>query len=506
MSDFPAMQPDRYPGQYPQNPYDGVSVGVPGPIPLGGVQPQQPPAQPVPGQAPAGAPAPVDSRALLDQIIQMGNKQGAYDSTADFEKYLKLLQTAGTAKSPQELQAEQLTAQATYEHNTADYEKNNPLAPPSYLKSPEYSELKLPGVPENVQPHPNGIASLGAGIAGLFARRAAGRFGAEALSGAIQAAARENDARKQKYQFELQQSLLKHQEEVRRTDAQARIDASNNAMKNAFTVDQHTEQMKGAIEGMHANMLDAEAGSLKKFVEGNKEAEQAKAQASVLDQMIEAKQKQSKEALDRSAKAAEMLARLDEQKSIADERAKTAADAEAERVRHAKETEAQAKANAAEKAKQDQISEHDRLFRESMEQNRLREEHDYHQSELGVRIRGQDLETQRSENSSRGATMHHKTAEESMAETDVGKLKTRAEAAWKRYDASPNPQLKREAQSLDATYNKARQNYIDIYNRNDEANSYTDPATGRLKRKLPTAPGAATMRYNPATGQVEVIR
>src|ERR1700733_11366135 len=153
---------------------------------------------------------------LLNNLITTGLQHGAYDSSKDFEQYLQKLQEASQATSPLELQAQQLTEQAKAARGYADYSQANPVPPPQQFTAPDRVPLVLPGVPKNVQPSPNPIASLGAGIAGLFAPRAAGLFGAEALSGAITATNRLNAANAEKYKFDLEQSLLRHQDEVAR--------------------------------------------------------------------------------------------------------------------------------------------------------------------------------------------------------------------------------------------------------------------------------------------------
>jgi hypothetical protein len=294
--------------------------------------------------APTGAPG-TDARGMLSQIIQGGLKKGAYDSSADFTKYMGLLDAASKTTSPEELQAQQMLEQSKGLRAQADFEDANPSAPPKLNSAPQYGQLNLPEVPTNVQPHPNAIASLGAGIAGLFAPRAAGGFGAAALSGAIAAAGRETQARQQKYRFDLEQSLLKHQDDARRVDAQARVDSQNNALTNAYTAVQHSENMKKGVERLNASVIEGEAGNLRKFVEGNAPAERAKAQAGALREHIKDAENQSQVEMQRITRAAEMLSRLDEQ-DIINQRLNTEKAAERVRKQEEDKQKAQTAANS----------------------------------------------------------------------------------------------------------------------------------------------------------------
>lgn len=492
MSDFPAMQPSRYPGQYPRDPYDGVTVDgpVPDATPPPASVPFQSPWSALLGKIPPGAPpqqaAPqADAPNSLDfahSILAMVNKKalqdGSYDSTEDFNKLQQALLKASAAKSPYELQADNALLQATEENKLADYMKNNPLAPPEQYKAPDSVGLSLPGVPTNVQPHPNGIASLGAGIAGLFAPRAAGRFGAEALSGAIQAAQRENAARREKYQFELQQSLVKHQDAVREADAKARVEAQNTALKNTYSAEQHNDNLKTAVERMNAAVKSGEAGNLRKFIEGDKEAQQSKGQAQFLEQKIKTSSEQAKEALDRAARSAELQLKIDEQKQIAAQRAQERADVLAENVRKDKAAEQQRKDTEAENIRKDRAAERDRQDRIGMENARLSEERRYHDIEHGDRLRGQDLTYQEKQNSSRGSVMHHETPEEYAAKIDIKPHETEMNEARKALAAKPDSKpLQIAYRNAQIGYNRARQNYMDLSNKAREKDRPTSGAS-----------------------------
>jgi hypothetical protein len=502
MSDFPAIRPP----DYPQNPFSMIMGKIPPPA---GVAPQ-------PAQFPAE-----NSLDFAHSILAMVNKKalqdGSYDSTEDFNKLQQALLKASTAKSPYELQADNALLQATEENKLADWMKNNPLAPPEQYKAAESVPLSLPGVPTNVQPHPNGLASFGAGIAGLFAPRAAGRFGAEALSGAIQAAQRENAAKREKYQFDLQQSLVKHQDAVREADAKARVEAQNTALKNTYSAEQHNDNLKTAVERMNAAVKSGEAGNLRKFIEGNRPAEEAKAQAQFLEQKIKTSSEQAKEALDRAAKAAELQLKIQEQQDIATNREKDRLAAQAETDRKNREDERIRNENLLRQQKEDKERDRDRTFREGMENRRLGIESG-HLSETERHDRAME---DRAASSARGGTMYHKGPLEISAEKDMNYNATLAQKARAAADAvSPDndtakAQAERKALAAEARYNKSRENLINVtaQEHNDEdmrrgtdSKFFTDPTTGRLKRRLPTAPGTATMRYNPQTGQVEVIR
>lgn len=305
MSDFPAIQNQyRYPGQYPANPYDGVQVDPVVPPPVGTPAPSVPfynpwnsaPAYapptgvPLAGSSPAGAapdaqgaaPAsglPISARdTLKNLLIHLADKADGGEIKSIDDEMEKLNKAASDpAANPLNLQAQQMLTQAKQANSLADFMKNNPQAAPELQHAQNVPGLSLPGVPQYVQPTANPVASLGAGIAGLFAPRAAGAFGAAALQGAITATDKLNAAKRQEYQFQLQQSLVKHEDDVRRADAQARIDAQNAAVKNAYSAEEHADNLKQAVERSNASQLEGQAGNLKAFIAGSAPAEAAQA-------------------------------------------------------------------------------------------------------------------------------------------------------------------------------------------------------------------------------------
>lgn len=215
---------------------------------------------------------------LLSQKVKGGDVK-AID--AEIENLNKV---ASSGPSPLALQADNYLTQAKAATSLADFMKSNPIAPPELQQAQNVSPLSLPEVPQNVQPSANPVASLGAGIAGLFAPRSAGAFGAAALQGAITANDKLNAAKRQQYQFDLQQSLVKHEDDVRRADAQARIDAQNAAVKNAYSAEEHADNLKQAVERSNASQLEGQAGNLKAFIAGSGPADAAKAKLAQLEE------------------------------------------------------------------------------------------------------------------------------------------------------------------------------------------------------------------------------
>lgn len=313
MSDFPAIQNQyRYPGQYPANPYDGVQVDPTAPPPVGTPAPSvpfynpwnsaptyaPPTGVPIAGNSPVGAapdatqPPSIRSggKSALDLMNEitayLGDKIQGGDVKSLYTEIDRLNDVAAKGPSPLSLQVKDMLTQAKSANDLADFMKNNPQAVPELQHAQNVNPLQLPEVPQYVQPTANPVASLGAGIAGLFAPRAAGAFGAAALQGAITANDKLNAAKKQQYQLEFQQSLVKHEDDVRAADAQARIDAQNAAVKNAYSAEEHADNMKQAVLRADASQKEGSAGNLKDFITGSAAADAAKAQRDQLTERV----------------------------------------------------------------------------------------------------------------------------------------------------------------------------------------------------------------------------
>lgn len=247
---------------------------------------------------------------MNDLFVRLHDKVKGGDIKAIDDEIASLNKTASSGPSPLSLQMNNLLTQARSANSLADWLKNNPQAAPELQHAQNVSPLQLPEVPQNVQPTANPIASLGAGIAGLFAPRSAGAFGAAALQGAITATDKLNAAKRQQYQFDLQQSLLKHEDDVRRADAQARIEAQNAAVKNAYSADQHADNMKQAVLRSDASQKEGSAGNLKAFIEGSGPADAAKNRQAQLLQMRKEASAERVQAYKTTADVASSIAQL----------------------------------------------------------------------------------------------------------------------------------------------------------------------------------------------------
>lgn len=467
---FPPLDPGMTSNRGPQMPIDpGMTVGNGSPGLDPGMTPQFNPVSPAD---------------LLNKLLTTGLQHGAYDSSKDFEAYLQKLQEASQATSPLELQAQQLTEQAKAARGYADYSQANPLPPPQQFTSPERSPLQLPGVPQNAQPSPNPIASLGAGLAGLFAPAAAGMFGAEALSGAITATNRLNAANNEKYKFDLEQSLLKHQDDVAREDAQAKVKAQNTALTNAYTAEQHSANLEAAKARFEAAQLDGEAGNVKKFVEGNKPAELAKAQGEAIREKIDVLTKQSENEMNRITRAAELLVHNDELLSLERDRQDKA---EADRKEKAREFDSREKEN-------------EYYHRESIKAR----EKIAHDSDF-TRLQAAHI---RANESGRAGTMHHKNPEEESAWQDVQKTSREATHQWNRVTAPAtndpdidNPRKRyQDATEAQQAYENAKTAYKQV-NAADPSWNRVGPATVTGVKSLPGTKGGKHYSFDPATGQ-----
>lgn len=431
----------------------------------------------------------------LSAIVAQGADAGKFDSTQSLTKYMAALEEAAKkAPSVYELQAKNTLQESKAAGAMAEFEKANPLQSPQMLTAPQYAPLQLPGVPNDVQPRPNRIASLGAGIAGLFAPRAAGRFASEALSGAIAATDRENAARKQKYQLDLQQSLLKHTEAVRQSDAQAEIDAQNNKLTNAFSAEQHGEKLKSAFDTFNAAKLKGEAGNLELFAKGDVEAKALKLKADQLGLQLEAAEKDAKDKRDAAIRAAgslgqvaEHFATLQQHYEALDETKKKDAAAAADKAEQTKIRQA----NEARQERHDQEAEAIQRSRMSIEEKnsalRALEINNAHQD----RLRGQDLKGQ----SDRSSNMHHKGPLELSADEDMRVTGAIYEAARKAYVNNPEGTgLKEASQDAERRYNRARENATKVGDAAIAAEK-TDRKKGRVG--LPGMPSGGAVLSGP---------
>jgi len=382
-----------------------------------GVQPAQ---QVMPPPAGGGQSSPLSSLSSAQDYINEAVKDSLplarHSSSAQLLEYFDAAQKAANRISPEELKANELHEQYVSMNKLAEYEAAHPLPAPELATFREVGSLQLPEVPSDVKPHPNAIASFGAGIAGLFAPVAAGRFGASALAGAIDAAGRETAARKQKYQFDLQQSLLKHEEEVRRVDAEAQVESENNRVRNQFSVADHAQRLEASRDQYEAERIKGTAGDLRAYVLGNHDADVAAARAAALKEQIEILAKEAQGARDTLLRAGTLQASLDkEQRLAADAKAKM--DLE--------------KGKAAQTAKfqtatieQRKQAEADRIAMEAsrfaMEDAHFKTTTGLRQQEIGLahqdRIRGQDLSFAKG---TAGGLMHHQTPEEKDTENDL---------------------------------------------------------------------------------------
>jgi len=415
------------------------------------------------GSSPPVSPANVSPADLLNSLITTGLQHGAYDSSKDFEQYLQKLQQASQATSPLELQAQQLTEQAKAARGYADYSQANPLPPPTPFTAPDRAPLVLPGVPQNAQPSPNPIASLGAGIAGLFAPAAAGLFGAEALSGAITATNRLNAANNEKYKFDLEQSLLKHQDDVAREDAQAKVKAQNTALTNAYTAEQHSANLEAAKARFEAETLDGKAGALRPFIDGDRKAKLAEAKGKAIQEEIGAAQEEEKTRVQVLERAGSLVAQMESIKAREAKEARDSADrqdkAEADRKEKAREFDSREKEN-------------EYYHRESIKAR----EQIAHDSDF-TRIEAAHI---RANASGSRAGMHHKNPDEELAMSDVTKTRQESTMQWRHVDDLKKAGLDargayEDAQMAQQAYENAKTAYKQV-NAADPSWSQVGPA------------------------------
>lgn len=435
--------------------------------------------------------------ATMSAMVKDGADAGAFDDTDKMNAWLVAAQAAA-AKAPSvyELQAKQALTDSKASQALSDYERANPTPRPQLLTAQQYPQLQLPEVPTNVQPRPNGVASLGAGIAGLIAPQYAGRFASEALSGAIAATARENDLRKQQYQLNLQQSLLKHQDEIRQADAQAEVDAQNARANNTYTAAQHSDNLKAAVDSLNAAKLSGEAGNLSAYAQQDTAAKQLQIKADQLGTELKSAQQDAKDKRDAAIRASSVIT------GLADHMLTIQGRSDALKQQAAKQAQDQQNTEADRAQKQQQIDRqgaHDKAQEDIQRSHLSIEDKNSALRALEIQYTHQDRQDalkQKNSAEGRASVMHHETPEELSAKTDMEYLKGLAQAAMKTANANPqNDDLKRAGIAAQAEYNKARKNYQDIGNAARDADRHRLPG-------MPAAP-PAQYRFNPATGQVE---
>lgn len=503
----------------------GLST-IPSPLPALFANSGARPAAVDPNAAPAGVPVaapPVAGAGLPDSardvmknlMVYLAQKVKGGDVASIDATMADLNKVAATGPNPLTLQANNLLDQAKAANGIADFMKNNPQAPPELQTAQNVSPLSLPEVPQYVQPSANPVASIGAGIAGLFAPRAAGAFGAAALQGAITATDKLNAAKRAEYQQQFQQSLVQHEDDVRRADAQARIDAQNSALKNAYSAEQHTDNLKEAVERSNASQLSGQAGNLKAFIAGSGPADAAKAQI----QQLEEKRKQA---------SAEQIQAY---KTLADVSSSVSqTDIEDQRLQQSAAQFQQSQKAASDKAAQEmQRYDADRTSREKISGDRAAlDERLGNQTNATAMYRitmdhnDRVARLQQEDRLSGAPLKDPKTYETIAAQQTMDAAAQRLKDAQQQLNAPSinNPNFNPRKADDPAMTNKrqkevdyaqrqldiARQQFLDAGQaaRTTQENSYTDPTTGRVKRRasggvgLPgmPPPGSNVIEYN----------
>ncbi len=440
---------------------------------------------------------------FLADKVKGGDVRAIDAAMADLNK------AAASGPSPLALQADNYATQAKAATSLADWMAQNPQAAPQLQTVQSVPGLSLPGVPDNVQPTANPIASLGAGIAGLFAPRAAGAFGAAALQGAITASDKLNAAKRQQYQFDLQQSLLKHEDDVRRADAQARIDAQNAAVKNAYSAEQHADNLKQAVQRADASQLTGQAGNLKAFIEGSGPADAAKAKLAQLEQA-------RKEATQEQIQAYKTLADVSSSVSQAD-------------IEDRRLAQSAAQFQQGQQAKQAQLTqemqryEADRNSREKIANQRAALDLKLgNMTDATARYRIATDHNDRvsrliQEDKNSGNVMKDpKTYETMAAQQTMEAAQQRLKDAQQQLNApSMNNPNYNPAKASDPAYTHARQKEVDYAQKQFEIARDEFLKAGAEARKVQAKqtgsgtglPGVTkTYRFNPATGQVEEVK
>lgn len=437
------------------------------------LQAQQAPASPDLGDGSSISPALKAIYAMLGpatgtmaSMVQDGADAGAFDTTDKFNAWLTAkTEAAKKAPSIYELQAQNALTDSKAAQALADYERANPTPKPSLLTAQQYPGVELPEVPTNVQSRPNGIASLGAGIAGLIAPQFAGRFAAEALQGAITANARENAVRQQQYQLKLQQSLLRHQDDIRQADAQAEVDAQNARTKNTFTAQEHSDNLKAAVDSLNAAKLRGEAGNLQAYGQQDREAKALDAQAEVLHADLQASIADAKDKQERALRAANGLSSLTEhmltiqarQDALKQSAAKQAAD-QADK----------AEGRALQQKQINRQEAHDKATEDIQRSHLTIEQKNSALRALEIQYQHEDKgldRQQRATSEGRQGTMLHETPQMKAAWTDIDLHKKDLQEAKKNYASSPGADTLKKRDDALIAYNRARQIYMDLGNK-----------------------------------------
>lgn len=469
-----------------------------------GMQGDQSVASPVdPVASPAVAGQPSSARDVMNNLmVLLADKVKGGDVKSIDDAMALLNKVASSGPSPLTLQANNMLSQAKSANSLADFMKNNPQAAPELQAAQPTPGLSLPEVPQYVQPTANPIASLGAGIAGLFAPRAAGAFGAAALQGAITANDKLNAAKRQQYQFELQQSVLKHEDDVRRADAQARIDAQNAAVKNAYSAEQHADNLKEAVERSNASQLEGQAGNLQAFIAGSGPADAAKAK---IAQLVEARKQASQE-------------QIQAYKTLADVSSSVAqTDLEDQKLRQSGAQFQQSQQAASQKAAQEmQRYDADRKSREDIARQRanidvqlgnqsnatallrITTEHNDNVARLKQQAidNGQPLkdpktyETMAAQQTMDNAAARLKLAEKELNAPSLGNPNSVGSNASNDDKQAAVHKRQLEVDYAQKQYDIATQQFLEAGRaaRAQQNNSYADPDTGRLKRKVQGLP------------------
>lgn len=228
------------------------------------------------------APAPQSDayKALQALGAQLG--KAAPSSIKDnYDTILKLAPEA-VAPSKEHLDAEYYTAQQ--EGNKKILEMlSQPLPPATHLQRDDVAPLSLPNAPVAQPNQINPVASLAAGIAGLFHPQAAGEFGAAALEGALRKTQQENQQKQAEFQNNIERLTAIHRDAIERADAKLRVDALNKQSDDTRSHEQMQRDMAKAKAAGEDITLGKEATATEAFAKQQDTAAQAKAKIGVLE-------------------------------------------------------------------------------------------------------------------------------------------------------------------------------------------------------------------------------
>jgi len=352
------------------------------------------------------------------------------------------------------------------------------LAPPTRYGQPDIPGLTLPQAPQSQQAQVNPIAQAAAAIAGLFHPQAAGEFGAAALGGALKATQERNRLQQQQYQNEFERTVQQHRAAVEQADAKLRVNIANTDLQNRFTEEQNHQKMADAKTASEAAELGAVAKVNTDLEAKAKPAREAAARADAEGQALTRQEQQFEADRKLGMEASSTLAKLEELKQAAKDKAKAASELEASREQARKDLQ------------KDAIASRERISAANRQAANSRAA-----ESAAIRREGNRIRRELGAGGAAGKMVHPSPATKA-AEREMminGTLYSKAEAD---YQKSPSPESKAAAESALKAWRESSSRYVQA-GETDKAAYRGGPAS------VTPPPGARIKTFNPATGRVE---